>query len=62
MNPSEFKVVIEKESEDAGYFAYSPELHGCFSNGMTILETQQNSKEAVLLHVAALNELRHARG
>ena len=35
----DFEIVIEKEPEDAGYFAYSPSLPGCFSNGLTIEET-----------------------
>ena len=28
-----FQIVVEKEPEDAGYYAYSPTLPGCFSNG-----------------------------
>lgn len=31
-----FQIVIEKEPEDEGYFAYSPTVPGCFSNGRTI--------------------------
>ena len=34
-----FEIVIEKESEDEGYLAYSPTLPGCFSNGQTIEQT-----------------------
>ena len=33
-----FQIVIEKEPEDEGYYAYSPTLPGCFSNGRTIEE------------------------
>jgi len=36
-----FEVVIEKEPEDEGYFAYSPTLPGCFGNGKTIEETKK---------------------
>lgn len=42
-----FEIVIEKEPEDAGYFAYSPTLPGCFSNGATIEEAKRNIREAV---------------
>ncbi len=49
-----FEIVIEKEPEDTGYLAYSPTLHGCFSNGATIEEAKQNIREAVQQHVASL--------
>ncbi|HOZ46659.1 MAG TPA: type II toxin-antitoxin system HicB family antitoxin [Candidatus Hydrogenedentes bacterium] len=49
-----FEIVIEKEPEDAGYFAYSPTLPGCFSNGLTIEEAKRNIRDAVQQHVASL--------
>jgi predicted RNase H-like HicB family nuclease len=49
-----FQIVIEKEPEDEGYYAYSPTLPGCFSNGMTIEETKLNMREAVQQHIASL--------
>ncbi|MCX5771352.1 MAG: type II toxin-antitoxin system HicB family antitoxin [Candidatus Hydrogenedentes bacterium] len=49
-----FEIVIEKEPDDPGYFAYSPTLPGCFSNGATIEEARRNIREAVQQHVAAL--------
>jgi predicted RNase H-like HicB family nuclease len=49
-----FEVVIEKEPEDVGYFAYSPTLPGCFSNGVTIEEAKRNIREALQQHVASL--------
>jgi antitoxin HicB len=49
-----FEIVIEKESEDEGYSAYSPSLPGCFSNGRTIEETKRNMREAIQQHVASL--------
>lgn len=51
-----FDIVIEKEPEDPGYFAYSPSLPGCGSNGLTIEETKRNIREAIGQHVAALIE------
>ena len=49
-----FEIVIEKEPEDEGYFAYSPTLPGCFGNGRTIEETQQSIRAAVQQHVEVL--------
>ena len=48
-----FEIVIEKEPEDEGYFAYSPTLPGCFSNGRTIEDAKRTIREAVQLHVGA---------
>lgn len=42
-----FQIVIEKEPEDEGYFAYSPTLPGCFSNGLTIEDAKRNIRQAV---------------
>jgi len=49
-----FEILIEKESEDAGYFAYSPTLPGCYSNGATIEETKRNIREAIQQHLESL--------
>ncbi|MFA6244561.1 MAG: type II toxin-antitoxin system HicB family antitoxin [Candidatus Hydrogenedentales bacterium] len=49
-----FEIVIEKEPENSGYFAYSPTLPGCFSNGATIEEAKRNIREAVQQHVTTL--------
>lgn len=46
-----FQIIIEKEPEDEGYYAYSPTLPGCFSNGKTIEETKRNIREAIQLHL-----------
>ena len=54
----DFDIVIEKEPEDEGYYAYSPGLPGCFSNGHTIEEARHNIRDAVQQHIAAL----HAHG
>ena len=51
-----FEIVIEKESEDEGYFAYIPGLPGCFSNGPTIEDTKRNIREAIQQHVMTLRE------
>jgi predicted RNase H-like HicB family nuclease len=49
-----FEIVIEKETEDGGYYAWSPTLPGCFSNGRTIEEAKRNMREALTQHVTAL--------
>lgn len=51
-----FEIVIEKEVEDEGYYAYSPTLPGCFSNGRTIEETRQNIRDAIRQHIEVLLE------
>ena len=51
-----FEIVIEKEEDGDGYFAYSPSLPGCFSNGQTIEEAKRNIHEALQQHLTAMRE------
>jgi predicted RNase H-like HicB family nuclease len=51
-----FQIVIEKEAEDEGYFAYTPNVPGCFSNGKTIEEAKRNIREAIEQHLASMLE------
>jgi predicted RNase H-like HicB family nuclease len=51
-----FEIVIEKEPEDEGYFAYSPTLPGCFSNGVSIEHAKRNIREAIAQHLDSLLE------
>jgi predicted RNase H-like HicB family nuclease len=44
-----FLVVIEKDKD--GYFAFTPELQGCYSQGDTYEETLENIRDAIRLHV-----------
>jgi predicted RNase H-like HicB family nuclease len=44
-----FSVVIEKDQE--GYFAFCPELQGCYTQGATYEEALENTKDAIRLHV-----------
>jgi predicted RNase H-like HicB family nuclease len=44
-----FSVVIEKDKE--GYFAFCPELQGCYTQGDTYEEALENIKDAIHLHV-----------
>ena len=49
-----YRILIEKEPEDEGYYAYGPTLPGCFSNGRTEEEARNNIRDAVRLHLASL--------
>ncbi|MBW2039134.1 MAG: type II toxin-antitoxin system HicB family antitoxin [Deltaproteobacteria bacterium] len=44
-----FSVVIEKDAE--GYYAFCPELQGCYTQGDTYEEVLENIKDAIRLHV-----------
>ena len=44
-----FSVVIEKD--EAGYFAFCPELQGCYTQGVTYDEALDNIRDAIRLHV-----------
>ena len=49
-----FEIVVEKETGDVGYLAYSPTLPGCFSNGKTIEEAKRSIREAIQQHLQSL--------
>ncbi len=44
-----FSVVIEKDSED--FFAWCPELQGCYTQGRTYEEALEEIRDAIRLHV-----------
>jgi predicted RNase H-like HicB family nuclease len=47
-------VVIEKDG--FGYYAYSPELEGCQTQGDSFEEVMANIKEAIELYLETLSE------
>ncbi len=49
MNLYRFSVVIEKDRD--GYFAFCPELQGCYTQGDSYEEVMENIKDAIRLHV-----------
>ena len=51
----DFDVVIVKDS-GGGYYAYVPQLPGCYSQGETVEETLENIKEAIELYLEVLSE------
>ena len=44
-----FAVIIEKDTD--GYFAWCPELQGCYTSGDTYEEAVANLRDANTLHV-----------
>ena len=44
-----FSVVIETDRDE--YFAFTPELQGCYSEGDTYEEAIVNIRDAIVLHV-----------
>jgi len=49
MKTYHFAVVIEKDKD--GYYAFCPELQGCYTSGQTFEEARANLAEAIRLHV-----------
>jgi len=49
MRNYKFSGVIEKDKD--GYFAFCPELQGCYTQGDTYEEAKENFKDGVRLHV-----------
>jgi len=49
MRTYRFSVVIEKDAD--GYFAFCPELQGCYTQGDTYEETIENIEDAIRLHM-----------
>lgn len=47
-------IVIEKDEH--GYYAYSPELEGCQTQGDTLEETIENAREAVALYLETMSD------
>lgn len=44
-----FSVVVKRDKE--GYFAFCPELQGCYTQGKSYEEVLENVKDAIRLHV-----------
>ena len=51
-----YKVSIVIEKDEYGYYAYSPELEGCQSQGDSLEEAIANIKEAIELYLETLPE------
>ena len=51
MRTYHFAAVIEKDED--GYFAFCPELQGCYTSGATFEEVRANIEDAIRLHLEA---------
>ncbi len=49
MHTYKFSVIVERDSD--GYFAFCPELQGCYTQGNSYEEVLENIKDAIRLHV-----------
>jgi predicted RNase H-like HicB family nuclease len=49
VNTYRFPVVIEGDED--GFFAYCPDLQGCYTQGKTFEEALANIRDAVRLHI-----------
>ena len=45
-----FSVIIEKDKD--GYYAFAPDLQGCYSQGDSFEEAIENVRDAIRLHIA----------
>jgi predicted RNase H-like HicB family nuclease len=50
------KYLIVIEETQTGFSAYSPDLSGCVSTGLTRQEVEQNMREAIAFHLDGLRE------
>jgi predicted RNase H-like HicB family nuclease len=51
-----YKIGVIIEKDDAGFYAYCPELDGCQTQGDTLEEVMANIREAVALYLETLPE------
>ncbi len=49
-----FSIIVEKDSD--GYFAFCPDLQGCYTQGISYEQTLINIKDAIKLHIEELIE------
>lgn len=49
MKNFKFSVIIEKDED--GYFAFCPELQGCYTQGENYEESLRNMADAIKLHL-----------
>jgi predicted RNase H-like HicB family nuclease len=54
MGPLKFPMIIEKDSD--GYFAFCPDIQGCYTQGDTYEEVLENIKHVIKLLLEEMNE------
>jgi Uncharacterized conserved protein len=55
-----YKVSVVIEKDEDGYFAFSPELQGCYAQGETYEEVIENIKDVIRLHLEDMIESKEA--
>jgi len=48
------RYLVILEGTETGFSAYSPDLPGCVSTGLTREETEQNMREAIEFHIEGM--------
>ena len=51
-----YKVSVIIEKDEYGYYAYSPELDGCQTQGDSLEETINNMKEVIELYLETMSD------
>jgi predicted RNase H-like HicB family nuclease len=46
-----YRISIVVEKDEDGYFAFTPELQGCYAQGDTYEEVLENIKDVIKLHI-----------
>jgi predicted RNase H-like HicB family nuclease len=54
MKSYRFSVIVEKDKD--GYFAFAPDLQGCYSQGDSYEEAIENIRDAIRLNIQDLLE------
>jgi antitoxin HicB len=53
MKERKYTIVLEPE-DGGGYAVTVPALHGCFTQGSTVVEAMERAAEAISVHIAGL--------
>ena len=48
---AKYKLSVIIEKDETGYFAFCPELQGCYTQGDSYEEVIENMKDAIKLHI-----------
>ena len=46
-----YTIVVQQDNQDGGYYAYVPELEGCFTQADSLDELKKNIKESIELSI-----------
>jgi len=46
-----YTIVVHQDNQDGGYYAYVPDLEGCFTQADSLDELKENIKESIELSI-----------